>query len=410
MRLMVLLFLLGACATSPVAAQIRPGDFVVGSNSPSYPGLGVVDAVTGRITRFVTTHYLVSHLTLAPTNDAVIAAADDVPCTLDDPLLYAFDPGTGSLTTYARVTVHDSICGNGGLFVDQDGSLIYAHQESHRTGIWRFQKGSGARLTLIDWVVRAMTRDADTGDWIFDAELNQQGALLRFSGNRITTIGAGGRAYGILHDQATGHFWSIHYTGILLRDRSTGLTLRTVNPPGFGATFAAIDDVTGEFYTITGYYNYIARIAANGSVLRVWGPFTNVRLSGLVIWGTRTIAGSGSVTPGSTCNVTLSFPRSPRAPYAAAVSLAGLRPGPKLPYGALHIAPDALFWTTLGRDIPGLTHGFSGLLDHRGRGALWFRVPEAVPRGTVFTLAAAAINPARPLALDWGRSWTVAVQ
>ena len=416
MRAGLIALLLLVCPVFHAAAQVRPGDFVLSWTGNEF-GLGVVDAVTGRLLSRHKSTMRISHILLAPDNETVFASAIDTTISPDRAMVLRFDPRSGTLATHATIPALRWYARCAGLFLDQDGSLIFVNGGddfiSHPADFWRVEQGSAVHVTSLERLaVHAAALDTDTGDWIAEAEYDyNKSVFLRLTSHGVVTLFPGGEPSAtLIHDQTTGHFWRYRYCMELV-DRVSGATLTSLEMAT--GTAMALDQVSGDvFVGENGYYrkNYITRVTHQDRVVQIWGPIPAYDLTGLVVLGSRPLVGQGPATPGSIYHRFLSLPRSPRAPYVAALSLGGLRPGPPLPSGALHIVPDALFWFTLGRDIPGATCGLAGILDGDGRTPLSLAIPAALPRGTTITVAAVAINLACPFLLDWGPSWTVTVR
>ncbi|MBN2492085.1 MAG: hypothetical protein JXQ29_14655 [Planctomycetes bacterium] len=392
---------------SAARGQIYPGDVVFASQYPDM-GIGVVDMVAGRTTRFVPTSRDTAGVWPDPDGIHVVSVMHEHNiCSTLRPALVRFDPATGALAT-CRVIPTSTCTFAGGLSADQDGAFICAMRSSW-SELWRVDASAAVRLETIEGSIHAIARDEDTGEWWLDVDRSQNGAILRWTpGSGFSTVTAVYTGRAILHDGPTGHFWHLRTPRLTLRHRAQGTPLTTLEPI-FAAVSVVQDPVTGDF--IAGSQDRrLARIARDGTVVRIWSALTAGVFTGLYVWGSRPLAGAGPATPGSTYTVRLRFPGSPGRPYAAAASLGGIHPGIALPHGVIPIAPDVLFFLTLGRDLPGLTTGFAGTLDRLGRASLSIQLPFTLPRSTLLTIGAAAVNPTRPAMLDVGASITLAIR
>lgn len=401
---------MSAMPTSPASAQILPGDFVVGSDG-TVDGLVVIDAVTGQETRRYALTKGVTHLRMGADNVTVHGLARTNVCggsyTTD---LLSLDPRTGTLRSIALAPSCEYAAG---MLLDQDGSLVCAAVDRFRsTPSTRFSKlvnGNTQTIAALPFDVYDIERDADSGEWLLETESSFTGSLLAWSnGSTLRTIHRSPRrAKYVAHDQTTGGYWRSSGGALYLVDRA-GRDVRSASVQFAGMHDVISDDLTGDIYACS--WQEIWRLSSTGQVLQVWGPYPRLQMRSLVRWGTQHLVGRGAATPGSTYAVAVSYPRSPRAPYCAGLSLSGLRPGIAIAGITIPIAPDALFAATLCRDIPGATQGFVGTLDASGNAALSFAIPPALPPGTQLTLAAAAVNTSRPGALDTGSSLTVIVR
>jgi hypothetical protein len=126
--------------------------------------------------------------------------------------------------------------------------------------------------------------------------------------------------------------------------------------------------------------------------------------TGVDVWGAKTVSAVGSGRAGTEQKIGLHFTGSKGKSYAAAVSFgcspAIIVPGPR----SIHLRADQLFFITLGVNIPGLTHGFVGVLDGNGYAMARFTIPKEMPPGLRVYFSAVALNPSYPGGLDVANS------
>jgi hypothetical protein len=163
-----------------------------------------------------------------------------------------------------------------------------------------------------------------------------------------------------------------------------------------------VDDQTGNLLAdgVVAAGPIIAVLSPSGSVIRTYALPLMIGVTGIDIVGSRKLSGSGNFAAGSTYNLSFSFPPSFRnANYLAAASFAQ-RPGIPLPAGRMvNLAIDPLFLASWG-GIPGVTTGFSGLLDSSARATGTIALPSRFPPGLRVFVAAVAWNPSNPNLLD----------
>jgi len=284
------------------------------------------------------------------------------------------------------------------LVLDQDGSWLAPATNA----IYRL---SGSQLTT--WVTGpggwdAITRDGDTGDFVLTDVPG--GRLVRVDRvtRQFTTIASNLGANlltGVAYNPTDGRF------GVTRANSRTGLVIvgwRTSSRTYVSITDAgavAVHPWTGR-YLVGTYDGRVFSVAPDGAVVSIRTFAGNYLFRDVAVYGSRNLSLLGSGGRGTTTTIALRFPRSPARAYCAAASL-GSRPGIALPDGRrLMFAPDPLFFTTLCRDIPGLTEGFIGTLGRSGTATAKLTIPGIVPDGTRIYLVAAAVNPSLPGSLD----------
>jgi len=153
-----------------------------------------------------------------------------------------------------------------------------------------------------------------------------------------------------------------------------------------------VEPSTGRIICLTGTssgaVNTIVEFDATGTALKTHGPFTGYNFTGLDIYGSRQVTGSGPATPGSVYNVDFSFPGGANVPYLAALSFSQ-RPGINLGGSTLNLAPDALFWLSVQGFF---VKGFQGVLDGSGRASGSISLPAFAPKGLTIFCSVVATN------------------
>lgn len=293
------------------------------------------------------------------------------------------------VTTFATLPPRD-------LALDQDGTFVLP--ASNRIVRWD-------GTTATDWVngplgLDRIVRDGDTGDFVVTRQ--PQGDLLRL--DRVTglfsTIATNlGTLTGIAYNPITGRLAVARFgtrSGLLLTSsRSSSPTV--VGIANAGAV--AVHPWTGEHLVGT-YDGRVLRVAPDGTITSTRSYGAGYAFRDIAVWGSRNLSAVATGQRAVTITIDLRFPRSSARSYCVAMSLAN-RPGIALPDGrTLSLAPDALFFTTVCRDLPGLTQGFLGILDRAGIATARVTVPSTIPSGIRFYIGAAAVNPSLPTSLD----------
>jgi hypothetical protein len=394
------------------AAQPNPGDFVVGDGHR----IGLVDRTSGRTTTLavVSQGGTFSAMAMSADNKSIWAILLQGHPTLRYEWL-SIAPGSGARTTLTTLSAPPPFAPMHGLPVDQDGSVVVG-VSAHLLRL------SGTVKTLAKvapplYFVAAVAIDADNRDDLvntIDWTLSRN-TLLRVDRRTLTVTTLvtipGQPTETFQHDARTGHFWTtaglvrLNTHAVLLDARSLAVVTAFRAPD---ARAIAVDPETGSlFVTNDGYVTHYSR---SGVVLRTWYVPGFLELTRIAVLHGRELSGRGSVTPASSYSVQLSFPSSPSAPYCAALSFSGLRPGIQVGSVTIPIRPDPLFFLTACRSLPGLTSRFAGRLDAAGSATAGFWIPSSIPRGTVITFAAIALNPTRAEGIDAAGALTLMVQ
>lgn len=364
------------------AAQPRPGDFAVAFDVSGTSAIGSLDRA-GSLTTLVVGGFVgdVQRVRIAPDNRSVLVLSSDNAAGA----LYRVTAG-GTIATL--FTMQSGFWTD--FLVDQDGSVVV-------TGIYRSFRFLGPMQTPLPLNGYAIYREAESTDL-----LTVWGgfSLITYRYDRATntvrSTGVPGAFPGrttLEYDVTSGGFLFGGY-GLWRIDRANQMTtLYTLRPVvGLRADPASDDMFVADA-------NTVFRMEPGGRYVAAWGNLT--KLLDFDVWGARGISATGVSTPGSSQAVSVSLPDSPHAPYAVALSFGGRRPGIAVGSRILRITPDPLFFATLGGAWPGMTSGFAGQLDAIGQAQAGFAIHTGVPRGTVYTLGVAAVNPAKPDGLDF---------
>jgi hypothetical protein len=308
-------------------------------------------------------------------------------------------PG-GPVTTIATLP-----SGGHALDLDQDGTWLCAVSAGGAAApriLARFDPTAGSITTLATFPeeVRAVCFDADTGDYmvasennLFRIQRNGGGAPLLASITGLT---------GIDFEPRTGTFVVSRTVEPKVQRVTSGGMVTPVSNPGPLAAIK-VDDETGNLLVVEGPAPWVHHLGPAGNYLlsRFLSPPLN--FTGVEVYGSRKVTGSGRLGGDAVYTVRLSFPKSPCANYVVALSTS-LRPG--LPLGdgrVINLGPDALFSSTLG-GLPGITTGFTGTLDWLGRGVATIELPAGFPRGVRVFCTAVAVNASMGAGLDMANS------
>jgi hypothetical protein len=213
------------------------------------------------------------------------------------------------------------------------------------------------------------------------------------------------------HCQRDGSFYCTRFNGPeVLEVTPSGVVISVSGGAIYGANAVKVEDETGNL-VVAGLAAPGALPAKLGYVTRTGAVLTSHVISspadlnptGIEIKESRKVSGFGLARAGSTYFVNFAFPASPGSSYVAAMST-GLRPGFPLGDGrVINLAVDLLFVLSVG-GIPGITTGFTGVLDGTGRATGTITLPPGFPPGIRFYVSALVVNPAAPLGIDSGNS------
>ena len=122
----------------------------------------------------------------------------------------------------------------------------------------------------------------------------------------------------------------------------------------------------------------------SGSVGRVWVHVSQA-----------SIIGSGSGSPGTNLDFTLSAPGDPNLPYQVGSSFSN---GPiPIDTRALELTPDDLLVLSAGGLVPAIFQGYSGMLDSSGQGSARLAIPNLpVLKGIRIYTAFVTLSPTAP--------------
>jgi hypothetical protein len=293
---------------------------------------------------------------------------------------------------------------------DEDGAWACPVRNAFLSPLLLRADAGGTVTTLIPAVGALFSEcaglDPESGDYLvagWDGTLNVTHLLRhgRRTGATTTLASLPGRVVGLDHDPARNRHLVVRNNLDLLAVGPTGqVTILNAAIPYL--TTVRVDVVTGNIAvgTLTGSVHFL-----DSAGVRLGGTADDVlQVMGIEQLGSRRVSAVGVGVPGSTVNVSFSFPRAPGRPYVAALST-GLRPGIALGDGRV-LSLDAtspLFAASLG-GLAGVTTGFAGTLDGLGRAAGTVLVLPGLPAGTRLFVSAVALDPALPLGVELGNT------
>lgn len=296
--------------------------------------------------------------------------------------------------------------GPSALDLDQDG--LYVCSEADGNALHRVNPAT-ATTTLIavsqPWL-NAVCIDQDTGDYIlgvFNAGLLQR--VNRVT-RQVTAIASGlGSVSGVDFEPQSGSFIVTTFTSPQVR-RVARTGLVTPLSVLVSANAVKVDDETGDLVVGQGvvqpYTNSIRLLAPNGGAKRTWSV-GYVTPTGIEIYGSRKVSGSGPATAGSVYNISLALPKSPNAAYFMMLST-GLRPGIPMNDGSDRVVNLDVRSLVIG-DIPGVTTGFVGLLSASGTATATIALPPWFPAGIRLFVTAVAQNYSQPSGFETANTW-----
>lgn len=318
---------------------------------------------------------------------------------------------TGQITTIATIGTGQTPC----MALDQDGTLLRSSGTSitkvHHTGspvvaTWNYSTGitaicrdgiSGDFLALTSrWDLRRI--DARTGaDTMLKNDFNHGAprglAFMPDSGNVAVTLANASLP-------------------LLILD-TNGNVLRRVSF-GFAGNQPTGECVTYHSATETLYFGtdpgQMIRTANDGTVINLAG-FTAGIILDADVWGDHHVALTTTGLPGSTVNISLTFPDDRSRAYWVALSLKQ-RPGIEFPFaGKLHLAPDALFLASLSGGLGGFARNFQGTTNgFTGTASATFTLPGGLPSGMRIYCSAVVYSEYAPGYFRLGNTETIVVR
>jgi hypothetical protein len=236
----------------------------------------------------------------------------------------------------------------------------------------------------------SVRQNQDNGNLLVTQAFGNELLELDWGSNTLRTVRTGlGTTNAIDVHPATGNYYCGGSSRVYVISPQ-GAQVGTIN-----ARYARrirVEPQTGRVICLTGTsssaVNTIVEFDAQGTALKTHGPFTGYNFTGLDIYGSRQITGSGPATPGSAYDVDFSFPGGGNVPYVAALSF-GQRPGINLQGSTLNLAPDALFWLSIQGFF---VNGFQGVLDGSGRASGRVNIPAFAPKGLTIFCSVVATN------------------
>jgi len=396
---------LAAFLAGLASAQPLPGDWLLSDFSAAGGTINYVSPGGTTLTQILLTPPAASGLNLAAMhgNNADLMSAyipNRSQGALPSPILVITPAGV-------TVTIATTAGPANAADLDQDGTFLLAGGYSPGGPVqelYRLDLPTGMLTTLATFTgtPNGLSLDHDTGDALV-VNFNT-GALLRVQRvtSIVTTIVSGlGSLSGAEFEPRTGTFIVTRFGIGLLRVTPAGVVSTVASPAG-SSNGVKVDDETGEILVVnTG--GTLTHLTPSGTVIQSRAYPGGRNLSGVELYASRKVSGSGSFAGGSTYNVNFSFPRSGGLSYVAAMSLSQ-RPGIPLPDGrVINLAIDPLLVLSIG-GIPGITTGFAGVLDGSGRATGTVTLPSGFPAGLRVFISAVAVNPALPSGFETGNT------
>ena len=395
MNRMLILVMLVLLVTASALSQPRPGDLIVNEKKTLGHVLSL-DRTTGLLATIVqgpiSTNRAILGLTMARNNTDMYLLEEGGPGFY----LWTLAP-TGTVTTVMPVSVVGEgaptscdLLQNGKLVVS---SAVYQARDYLRvvdtvaktyTSLYTANPSSGYYY--------AVRQNPDNGNLLVTQAFGNELLEYDWGSNTMQTVRTGlGTTNGIDVDPATGNYVCGGSSRVWVISPSGGL-VNSINARY--ARRVRVESSTGRYICLTGTssgsVNTVTEFDARGTALKTNGPFTGYNFTGLDIYGSRQVAGSGPATAGSTYQVDFSFPGLGNTPYIAALAFSP-RPGIMLGGSKLNLTPDPLFWLT----VQGMfVTGFQGTLNPLGRASGSVTIPAGLPRGLTLFCSAIAMNGA----------------
>ncbi len=396
------------------AAQPQPGDWIISDYPGNYNGNGGIyrmNPVTGATTLIAAgggiTYFFNAVCMAANNRDLMGVRADDYLSIAGS--LQTLTP-TGGLLSSAGVVATPAA-----LDLDQNGTWIVATGTSSSTHyLRRVNPTTGLVSAIAAWssgFLNACCVDGDTGHYIMGSHTYGGGSGHLVRVNRLTgattLIASGlGNVSGVAFEPQTGAY-------LVSRQAAPGLVRVTPNGSqsavasaliGTNANCLRVNEENGDVLVVNGAT--VKRIRTTGVLLSQF-TLPSLTPSGIEIYGSRKVSGTGTATANSVYTVRFAFPASPNAMYVAALST-GMRPGLPLNDGSNRVinvnVNDPVFQLSLG-GVPGFTTGFTGVLDAQGNATGTITIPAGTPAGIRLFVTAAAVNGAMPSGLDTANTW-----
>lgn len=413
----IALALLATSVVAPLAAQPKPGDYVItgdrcSSGCSPQPYLASVDPTTGRLT------------TIVDWTGSGIGRAYDVTTDVDDESLVTINEVSGTTvppyvpagllrTTPAGVTVTISTVGYMPRTVDldQDGYLVGLGYNSRYSSLVHVTAAGAKLLTMSTAGLQYAYVDPDTGDYFVNWG-NRINAHDRQTLHQTDWFPTGGHASDF--SARTGLFAVAAGYEYWLVDRARNrIDRRQITNAGESLGKVAVDRLTGNllFERVNPSGGFVDLLEYAPGMTAIRTTRVNDGIYGLDYYGNRGVTGTGSARAGTSYTLQISLPAAGAGrAYVAALSLGGHRPGIPLADGrTIDLVADALFFLTATRgDIPGMTAGLRGVLGPRGRAQATLLIPAALPPIRVWATAV-ALDPAAPSGLVTTSTWGVTI-
>jgi hypothetical protein len=314
----------------------------------------------------------VQMMEMGPANDTVL---------LQESLgIHHYDLSTGR-RTFATLN-GNQVCG---MTVDEEGGLAWLQLNL----LYRSSSILGTNPVLLTTVIAYGARgpygpcwNGTTGGYVscsYGVPGNPIGVIEFFDRAGVRTRTIGGMGY------ITDYVWSPWSGDIILSERFGGTVLRAAQ----NGVVSTVATMPAEPWRITVEHQNPANVerfavmrpgslpAGLHDIYLVTGAGSvttlitgALRPAEIEVMGWRTLWATGPWRVGMVGRLNLNMGRlHANHGYRLALSLSH-RPGVNLGRAHLHLTPDPLFYLTVNGDVPGLTRGFAGTLDARGRATI----------------------------------------
>lgn len=380
-----------------------PGDLLVCGAVPGWSGVAHVD-LTNNVLHPYPALPPIHSVAMAPDNRAFVGIAR----TAAGQVFIVHDPTVRRTTTLLTSPLPGAVGG----FVNGQDSAYYL---TDRQRLLRFESGRLTTLTSLAFTgsLADLARDPETGELVAAESIRflNLPTIYRYDpvAGQVTTVAVPTMLIGALAvSQPDGDLWVYDTVGQRIRrlDRQGNeISSFAHTRPSGSVPSLTVHHPTGNLYVTAG--DRIELFSPSGQRLGSWQPMIGVNLTQVRIYGRESLACLGDGRRGAWVPMALRFTGSGGWSYCLALSLSGLRPGFRVQGQTIYINPDPLFAATACGGFPAITRGFVGVLDATGAALPSFFIGSAIPRGTRFTVAAVAIDPARPGRLVVAPSVTV---
>ncbi len=389
-RNLLILTLVVAALGASAHAQPKKGDLIVTSHINDY--VGVIDRSTGALTTLSTLPGDPIPSIMAANNRDVLVFERPSPWNV-----WSVDPnGTLAPVATSSASGEGAITGADWL---QDGTVLTCSTVFGTRGWLRsLNLTTNTYTTLFTAPIshfRHASVNKDNGRYLV-CLWGTGGSILEIDATTqtITTVVSGYTGTSAVDtDSSTGNIVFSNedsFSGGINVVTQAGALVRTIALPV--ARAVRVDDVTGNYVAPTSNSGTMASRVVEfdqaGNAVRTYGPYGTDGFAGIEIYGSRSTSGAGTAKPGTSYQVTFSFPGFGGSAYAGALSFSS-RPGLAVPGGTIHLGFDNLFLASINGL---LVRNFQGTLGASGQATGFIDLPAFLPAGVRFYCAGVAIS------------------